>query len=150
MGLSREEIRRLQKAARDKNIIKLAEWGDQFEDSVSTVLKIQYDKTYNKYLDDSFNNLLIALLYSLYYSEETICTKENINDFMADFLVTLDCYRKGEYKPEEFLKQLEADGITLDPFEYSAIYKERQEQLTKLMKEYQEKLDNLNVFDDET
>lgn len=150
MGLSREEIRRLQKAARDKNLNKLSEWGDQFEQSLSVVLKRHYDKVYNRYLDDSFNNLLIALLYSLYYSEETVCTKENINDFMADFLVTLDCYRTGEYKPEEFLKQLNDDGITLDAYEYSALYKEKQEELDKLMKEYQQKLDNLKVFTDET
>jgi len=148
MGLSREEIRRLQKAARDKNIIKLAEWGDQFEQSISTLLKIHYDKTYNRYLDDSFQNLLIALLYSLYYSEETVCTKENINDFMADFLSTIECFRTGEYKPDDFVKQLEADGITVDKYDYTSVYKEKQEQLTNLMKEYQQKLDNLNVFDE--
>ena len=69
---------------------------------------------------------------------------------MSDFLATLECYRKGEYKAEEFVKQLKEDGIELDPYDYTSVYKEKQEELDKLMKEYVEKLDNLNVFKEDT
>ena len=47
MNISREEVRRLEKAAKDKNKQKLLDWANQFKEQLELELKDKYDKRYN-------------------------------------------------------------------------------------------------------
>ena len=144
---NRDEIRRLQKAARDNDKRKLAEWMEQFYAQIYEKLRKEFEKAYHDEVQDGIDNLLLALSYTLYFSEETTIKKENIAEFMSDYLITVDMFRTGEYKPEDYLQQLKEVGIEPAKCDYSHLYKEKQEKLDKLINEYTQKLESFNKDD---
>ena len=100
--VSREEIRRLEKAARDKDKKKLADWIKSFEIQIDTILRKNYEQAYQDEVIQSVENTMIAVAYTAYFSEENYIDKENIADYMSDLFSTLDLYRTGEYTPQEY------------------------------------------------
>lgn len=111
---NRNELRRLEKAAKEKNKIKLAEWAMRFEEQVSDEAKRYYEKEYEKALNTSVSNFLLAITYTLHFNEKTRFGTVRLNDFMQDLLATVDGFRDGVYLPEEYKEILKKDGI---PFE---------------------------------
>ena len=69
--MDRAEIRRLQKAARDKDLRKLAEWGTQFEESIRQEYKREFDKRLEKELNLSIDNFILAIVFTLHFNEKT-------------------------------------------------------------------------------
>lgn len=122
--VSREEIRRLEKAARDKNKGKLAQWLEEFEYYVESILRQEYNKEYEEELQNAIENLIVAVTYTAYYSEENKVDKGNLSGYMTDLFVTIDMFRTGEYTPEEYKADLEKEGIILDEYDYTKIYKD--------------------------
>lgn len=121
--LGRDEIRRLEKAARDKNKQKLIDWIRQFEHQLDTLLRKDYEKMYQEEVNFSIQNFITAVAYSLYFSEENYIDKDNIADFMSDLFVTVDMFRTGEYKPEDYKEQLAEERIYIEDYDYDGIYK---------------------------
>lgn len=121
--LSRDELRRLEKAAREKDKRKLADWIKAFEVQIDTMLRKDYEQQYFNEVQNSLDNALTAVAYTAYFSEESKVDKENIADYMADLFITLDMFRTGEYRPEEYADILKGEGITLDTYDCDAIYK---------------------------
>lgn len=121
--INRNEIRRLEKAAREKDKKHLMEWADKLESQIAQDLRRQIESVYNEELSSAIDNILIAVVYALYFSEETMIEKEAIPDFMEDLFVTIDLFRTGEYTPQEYKDQLQGVGITLDRYDYDRIYK---------------------------
>ena len=121
--VNREELRRLEKAARDKNKNKLASWIRQFEQYLDSMMKRDYAEVMNTEIVNHYNNILTAVAYTAYFSEESYIDKKNIADFMADLFVSLDMFRIGEYTPQEYADQLKEEGITLDEYDSDLIYK---------------------------
>ena len=68
--LDRNELRRLQKAARDKDIRKLAEWGYQFEDTIRKEYEKDFDETVEKELLQSIDYFITAIIYTLHFNEK--------------------------------------------------------------------------------
>lgn len=122
--INRNEIRRLEKAAREKDKKHLLEWADRLEQQISQDLKRQLDIIYSLELANSVDTIMVAVAYALYFSEETKIDKNDIADFMGDLFVTIDLYRTGEYKPQDYEEQLKSVGITLDRYDYDRIYKQ--------------------------
>lgn len=120
---SKEDIRRLEKAARDKNRQKLVEWMEQYENYLLNIMQKEYDKLYQDEVESTVQNALTAVAYTAYFSEESYIDKNNIADFMADLFSTLDMYRTGEYTPQEYKSILEKSGIYLDDYDYDGPYK---------------------------
>lgn len=65
---------------------------------------------------------------------------------MDDLFVSVDMFRKGEYKPEEYRDQLKEDGIEIAEYDYDRLYrekdapyKEKYEELVKFIKETKSK-----------
>lgn len=146
--LNRDEIRRLQKAARESNKKYLYEWASQFED----MLRYRYNQEYKDEVQSSIENLLLALMYTLYFSEETILTdKSAVVDFMTDLVTVIDGYRTGQYKPEDYKNELLSKaGIKFNVnYEYDRIYKERVEKLDNLIKYYEEQISKNTLKSDE-
>lgn len=103
------EIRRLQKAAREKNISHLIDWIKQFDDQVGR----DYENAFQKELSEAIDNFCLAIAYALHFSEKTKFGEKRIKEFLNDTFVTVDMFRKGEYSPEEYKKQLSKAGIKI-------------------------------------
>lgn len=119
--INRNEIRRLQKAARDNNKIALYEWASQFENQIKQELELQYENIYKDYLSNAIDNFIIALAYTLTFSEEFTIGKDKVPDLLADLFVTIDMFRTEEYLPEDYKKQLIEEGIFIDDVECNGI-----------------------------
>lgn len=104
---TREELRRLEKAARDKDKKKLLEWAEQFENQI----KKEYEEVMEEDLGNSIDIMCLALAYTLSYNEKTKFGVNRLTDFLDDFFVTVDMFSTGEYSPEDYAKQLEEKGI---------------------------------------
>ena len=107
---TREEIRRLEKAARDKDKRKLWEWSIQYENQI----KKEYEKIFEEDLGNSIDIMCLALAYTLSFNEKTKFGVDRLTDFLDDFFVTVDMFSSGEYSPEDYAKQLEKKGIYFD------------------------------------
>lgn len=121
--VGREELRRLEKAAREKDKKKLIEWLTQFENQVNNNLRIIYETMYQDEVQNSVQNALTAIVYSLYYSEETYIDKDNLADFMSDLFITLDMFRTGEYTPKDYEEELAKENIFVDKYDSDKIFK---------------------------
>lgn len=105
--LDKNELRRLQKAARDKNIDKIYDWARGLE----LQLCQEYEKAFKKELEDSIDNFIITIVYTLHFHESTKFGKKRIREFMDDLLETIDMFRRGEAVPEDYQKVLAEEGI---------------------------------------
>lgn len=111
--LDRNEIRRLQKAARDKDLRKLADWGTQFEETIRQEYEKSFDETVQKELLSSIDNFITAIVYTLHFNEKCKFGGKRIDDFMEDLLATIDGFKDGSYSPEEYIEILKKDGIEI-------------------------------------
>lgn len=130
---SKEEIRRLEKAAREKNKMKLMEWGIQFENQVKENFEKEYNRAFKEDLGNSIDILLLAIAYTLHFNEKTKFGRDRLCDFMEDMFVTVDMFRTGEYNPENYKKELEQYGIYFNDI--------------KSIREKEYKIDDKNRFD---
>lgn len=121
--VSREELRRLEKAAREKDKKKLASWLQQFERYLDTMLRKDYEQAYQEEIASTVQNTLTAVAYTAYFSEESKVNKDDIGDYMSDLFVTLDMFRTGEYKPLDYKEALEKAGVYLEDYDYDGPYK---------------------------
>lgn len=116
--MDRNEIRRLQKAARDNNKLALGTWAAQFETSLRSELEREYEKSYKEEIADSIDNFLLAVAYTCHFSEDTKLDADTLPDFMEDLFVTINMFRLGEYKPEDYKEELEKCGIFSKAYSY--------------------------------
>lgn len=129
--INRNEVRRLEKAAREKDKKHLVEWADSLEERIYQDLQRQLEARYSLELANSVDTIMVAVAYALYFSEENSINRDNIADFMEDLFVTIDLYRTGEYKPEDYAEQLKSVGVTLDRYDYDKIYKQHINSMNK-------------------
>lgn len=121
--VSRDELRRLEKAAKDKNKAKLGDWIRQFEYYLDSMMRKDYEKSCYEEVMNHYDNILTAVIYTAYFSEETYIDRKNLADFMADLFVTIDMFRTGEYTPQEYKEILKKENITIDDYDSDLIYK---------------------------
>ncbi len=103
----RNELRRLEKAAKDKNKRKLAEWAGQFEQQVINL----YEKEYKEILAKSIDSLFIAIVYTLHFNEKCKFGDKRVEDFMKDFIATVQGFENGQYSPKEYQEILKAEKV---------------------------------------
>lgn len=121
MNIDKNEIRRLEKAARDKDKRKLYDWAVQFEGQIRNELDKQYEEAYRKTLLEAVDNFCIAIAYTAHFCEHTKLGKTRLPDFMEDLFITVDMFRTGEYNPEEYKKELERCGVHFNEYKYKHI-----------------------------
>ena len=114
--LNRNELRRLEKAAREKDKRHLVDWAKQYDNQI----RLEYEKAYHEEIDHSINVFLTAVAYTAHFSEETKLGKKKLPEFMEDLFISIDMFRTGEYKPEEYKEELEKNGIYQDMYDYNA------------------------------
>lgn len=90
---------------------------DRYSRVLSVELRKEYEKAYDKRfekeMNDSIENFITAIMYTLHFSEITNLGKEKILEFMDDLLSTVDMFKTGEYSPEEYRSILEKEGIKI-------------------------------------
>ena len=93
------ELRRLEKASREKDKRKLIEWGMQFEETIRQEYEKDFDETVQKELLSSIDNFITAIVYTLHFNEKCKFGGKRIDDFMEDLLATIDGFKDGSYTP---------------------------------------------------
>ncbi len=116
--MDRNEVRRLQKAARDNNKLALGEWATKFENGIRREFEREYEKAFQAELAASIDNFLTATAYTALFSEETHLDKDTLPSFMEDLFVTIDMFRTGEYSPEEYRDALKENGVEVEDYSY--------------------------------
>ena len=109
----RNELRRLEKAAREKDRTKLIEWGKAFEQRIIDL----YEKEYIDILQNSINTYMLVMIFSLHFNEKTKFGKKRIDDFMEDFMEVVNGFTRGEFNPQEYEEMLNKDKIYLKKIE---------------------------------
>ena len=156
--MDRFELRRLEKAAREKDKRHLIDWAKQYEDQIEANLRKEYEKVYQEEIQNSIDNFIVALSYTIVYTEEWKFDPNNLAGFLEDLFVTVDMYRTGESSPDQYREDLAKHGVIIDKADYNKIYKEKQarldsliekylnliEETEKVKEEYHNKLDSLN------
>ena len=116
--MDKEEFKRLEraenKAYKKRSKQALYDWGVQFEEQISEKLRIAYDKKFESELAQSIDFFIIAIAYTLHFSEKTKFGTKRLNEIMEDITATVDMFTKQEYSPEEYKKALEDEHIKLN------------------------------------
>ena len=72
-----------------------------------------YEKEYINIIQETVNNFMLIMIYSLHFNEKTKFGRKRIDDFMDDFMATVKGFSTGEFSPQEYEDMLENDGIHL-------------------------------------
>lgn len=137
--LSREDYRRIKNYSKEE----MTRWLDYHESMLYNLIRKDFEKNYQDEIENSVANFLIAVWYTLHYNEETHLQKDELASFMDDLYVSVDMFRKGEYKPDEYKKQMEEDGIKFAPCDYTKIFREKEGKYQKANKNAKEFLQKL-------
>ena len=116
--VSRDEVRRLEKAAREKDKTKLYDWARQFEVSISSHLQDGYEKLYQNELANGLDVFLLSSIYVLLNDENVEIKEENLEFFIDNFHKVLDGFRTGNYIIEDFTEKLRELGLKLEDYHY--------------------------------
>ena len=142
MRLSREEFRNLKSFSREQ----MEKWLQGYYNVTYNSLRKEFNDAYKDELDSSVQNFITAIAYTLHYNDDTNLQHDELNSFMEDLFVSVEMFRKGEYKPEEYKEQLKEDGIVIAEYDYDRLYrekdapyKEKYEQLVKFLNETKSK-----------
>lgn len=107
------ELNRLQRCAKNKDKNEIRKWGQDFEHRVNEKYYELYKKQYMIWLEETFKDLDIALMYTLHFNEYTKFGNKRLKSVMDDIAEALRGFYKGEFKREEYRKMLKDDGIKL-------------------------------------
>lgn len=139
MKLSRDEFRHLKSFSKEQ----MERWLRGYYNVTYNSLRKEFEDSYKDELDNSIQNFITAIAYTLHYNEDTHLKQDELASFMDDLFVSVDMFRKGEYKPEEYEEQLKKDGIKIAKYDYSRLYREKDAP-------YKEKYEELMKFLNET
>lgn len=107
------ELNRLQRCAKNKDKNEIKKWGQDFEHRINEKYYELYKKQYIIWLEETFKDLDIALMYTLHFNEYTKFGNKRLKSVMDDIAEALRGFYKGEFKREEYRKMLKDDGIKL-------------------------------------
>ena len=142
MKLSRDEFRTLKGFSKEQ----MEKWLQGYYNVTYNSLRKEFNDVYKDELDSSVQNFITAIVYTLHYNEDVHLQHDELNSFMEDLFVSVEMFRKGEYRPEEYREQLKEDGIIIAEYDYDRLYrekdapyKEKYEQLVKFLNETKSK-----------
>lgn len=116
--MNKDELKRLERAATkaDKkgNKQALYDWGIQLEQQIIEATEKAYEKKFKNDLIESIDAFIIAIMYTLHFSETTKFGPKRCSEVMKDIVATVDMFYNGEYSPEEYKEILEKDKIFIN------------------------------------
>ena len=142
MKLNRDEYRTIKSMSKEQ----MEKWLYNRNVAMYNSLRKEFNDAYKDELDSSVQNFITAIAYTLHFNDDTHLQNDELASFMDDLFVSVDMFRKGEYKPEEYRDQLREDGIEIAEYDYDRLYrekdapyKEKYEELVKFIKETKSK-----------
>lgn len=135
--LSRDEFRHLKSFSKEQ----MEKWLQGYYNITYNSLRKEFEEAYKDELDSSIQNFITAIAYTLHYNEEAHLQRDELASFMDDLFVSVDMFRKGEYRPEEYEEQLKEDGIEIAKYDYDRLYREKD---APYRKKYEELVKFLN------
>ena len=121
MKLNRDEFRNLKSFSREQ----MEKWLQGYYNVTYNSLRKEFNDAYKDELDSSVQNFITAIAYTLHYNEDVHLQHDELNSFMEDLFVSVEMFRKGEYRPEEYKEQLKEDGIVIADYDYDRLYREK-------------------------
>lgn len=109
--LDRSELRRLQKAAKEKDMVKIVEWAIQFENTIQSSYNRIARKELEKQVRIAIERYMIVIIYTLHFNEKLQFDEKTIEDFMKDVKATIKLFENEEYSLEEYKQMLKDDNI---------------------------------------
>lgn len=137
--LNRDEYRTIKSMSKEQ----MEKWLQGYYNVIYNNLRKEFEDAYKDELDSSIQNFITAIAYTLHYNEEVHLQRDELVSFMDDLFVSVDMFRKGEYRPEEYEEQLKEDGIEIAKYDYDRLYREKDAP-------YKEKYEELVKFLNET
>ena len=137
--LNRDEYRTIKSMSKEQ----MEKWLQGYYNVIYNNLRKEFEDAYKDELDSSIQNFITAIAYTLHYNEEVHLQRDELVCFMDDLFVSVDMFRKGEYRPEEYEEQLKEDGIEIAEYDYDRLYREKDAP-------YKEKYEELVKFLNET
>lgn len=116
--INRNEIRRLEKAAREKDKRHLAEWAQALENHISAELQRHYENIYQEELANAIDTFILVIIYTLNRDSNINAKKGKLPFFLDNILRNIDRFRTGEVKKEDYEKDLSRDGIQIKDYHY--------------------------------
>ena len=142
MKLNRDEYRTIKGMSKEQ----MEKWLYNRNVAMYNSLRKEFNDAYKDELDSSVQNFITAIAYTLHFNDDTHLQNDELASFMDDLFVSVDMFRKGEYRPEEYRDQLREDGIEIAEYDYDRLYrekdapyKEKYEELIKFIKETKSK-----------
>ena len=146
--LSRDEFRHLKSFSKEQ----MEKWLQGYYNITYNSLRKEFEEAYKDELDSSIQNFITAIAYTLHYNEEAHLQRDELASFMDDLFVSVDMFRKGEYRPEEYEEQLKEDGIEIAQYDYDRLYREKdapyKDKYEKLVKFLEETKSKAKVIDE--
>ena len=121
MKLNRDEFRNLKSFSKEQ----MEKWLQGYYNVTYNSLRKEFNDAYEDELDSSVQNFITAIAYTLHYNEDVNLQHDELNSFMEDLFVSVEMFRKGEYRPEEYKEQLKEDGIVIADYDYDRLYREK-------------------------
>ena len=138
MKLNRDEYRTIKSMSKEQ----MEKWLYNRNITMYNALRKEFNDAYKDELDSSVQNFITAIAYTLHFNDDVHLQNDELASFMDDLFVSVDMFRKGEYRPEEYEEQLREDGIEIAEYDYDRLYrekdapyKEKYEELVKFIKE---------------
>lgn len=138
MKLNRDEYRTIKSMSKEQ----MEKWLYNRNITMYNALRKEFNDAYKDELDSSVQNFITAIAYTLHFNDDVHLQNDELAGFMDDLFVSVDMFRKGEYRPEEYEEQLREDGIEIAKYDYDRLYrekdapyKEKYEELVKFIKE---------------
>lgn len=118
--MNKDEFNRLDRAkkkADKKNSQEpLREWAIQLEQQLADKTKKFYDDLFEKKMSECIEWYLIAIAYTLHFNEKCKFGAKRLQDVMNDLQSTVELFSAREYTADDYVKQLEEDGIILKDY----------------------------------
>lgn len=121
MKLSREEFRNIKSFSKEQ----MEKWLQGYYNMTYNALRKEYNNAYKIELDNSIQNFIIAIAYTLHFNEGLHLQSDDMVSFMEDLFITVDLFRTGEYNPDDYREQLREDGIEIAKYDYDRLYREK-------------------------
>ena len=138
MKLNRDEYRTIKGMSKEQ----MEKWLYNRNVAMYNSLRKEFNDAYKDELDSSVQNFITAIAYTLHFNDDVHLQNDELAGFMDDLFVSVDMFRKGEYRPEEYEEQLREDGVEIAKYDYDRLYrekdapyKEKYEELVKFIKE---------------
>ena len=93
--------------------LKIEQYSKELDYRIREEYRQRYEKKYQQEIERSINNFIVAIVYSLHFSEETAFDNKKVQSFMHDLLATIELFRTEEATPESYKKALDEDGISV-------------------------------------